>query len=159
MRGKYYVYALFEGTQDNIKYVGYTSKTPTIRFTQHVMECINKKTPKEKWLFGAISSGKAIGVVEIGCYKTMDEALAKESLYIMEYGKVHKLTNTTKGGEAGGRRKGSRNKHKKTIREAIHSLFNSGILVPTNTQIAKESGLSIEIVNKYNKTYEGISRS
>lgn len=159
MRGKYYVYALFEGTQDNIKYVGYTSKTPTIRFTQHVGECTNKKTPKEKWLFTAISSGKAIGVIQLGCYKTMEEALAKESLYIMEYGKVHKLTNSSKGGEAGGRSKGSRNTHKKTIREAIRSLFNNGILVPSNAQISKETGLSIEIVNKYNKTYEGTSRS
>lgn len=159
MRGKYYVYAMFEGTQDNIKYVGYTSKTPTIRFTQHVAECVNKKTPKEKWLFQAITAGKAVGVVEIGCYKTMEEALAKEALYIMEYGKVHKLTNTTKGGEAGGRSKKSRNNHKKSIREAIQSLFNNGILVPTNIQIAKEAGLSIEIVNKYNKSYEGISRS
>ncbi len=161
MRGKYYVYALFEGTKDNLKYVGYTAKTPIIRFGQHISDCANKKTAKEKWLYSLVSAGKHVGVIELGCYKTMQEALLKEAQFILEYGVVHTLTNSTKGGEAGagGRSRGSRNTHVKTIRDAIKNLFNNGIAVPTNAQIAKETGLSIGMVNKYNKTYEGNSRS
>jgi len=161
MRGKYYTYALFEGSKDNIKYVGYTSKTPIVRFGQHVSECINKKTAKEKWLYSLVSAGKHVGVIELGCYKTKEEALLQEERLILEYGRVHTLTNSTKGGEAGagGRSRRSKNTHTMTIRDAIKNLFNNGIMVPSNAQIARESGLSIAVVNKYNKTYEGISRS
>ena len=161
MRGKYYVYALFEETKDNIKYIGYTAKTPIIRFGQHISDCARRKTAKEKWLYSLISAGKHVGVIELGVYSSMDEALAAEETFIDKYGKVHVLTNSTKGGEAGvhGRSKNSRSTHAKTVREAIGVLFKVGITVPTDEQIAMVSGLSSSIVNKYNKRYERKSRS
>lgn len=158
MRGKYYVYALFESTEDNIKYIGYTAKTPIIRFGQHISECAKRHTPKEKWLYGLISQGKHVGVIELGCYDNMDIALAAEAKFIIEYGLVHNLTNSTKGGEAGTRKK-RRGTHAKTIRDAIGILFNSGITVPTDEQIAKVAGVSVLVVNTYNKRYERKSRS
>lgn len=160
MRGKFYVYALFESTKDNIRYIGYTAKTPIIRFGQHISDCAKNSTPKEKWLYGVISTGGHVGVVELGCYSTMLEALAAEEHFIKEYGKVYELTNSTKGGEAGtNRRKNKSNAQTKNIREAIKFLFSKGITVPTNSQIASVSGLSIQIVDKYNTKHERKSRS
>lgn len=159
MRGKFYVYALFESTRDNIRYIGYTAKTPIIRFGQHVSDCAKNSTPKEKWLYGVISTGGHVGVMELGCYPSMIEALAAEEHFIKEYGKVHELTNSTKGGEAGTRRKVNKGIHTRNIREAIKFLFSKGITLPTNSQIASVSGLSIEIVDKYNKKHERKSRS
>lgn len=161
MRGKFYVYGLFEETIDNIKYIGYTAKTPIIRFGQHISDCARNKTAKEKWLYGLVKAGKHVGVIELGVYTSMDAALAAEETFIDEYGKVHTLTNSTKGGEAGvhGRSKNSRSTHAKTVREAIGVLFKMGVTVPTDEQIAMVAGVSSSIVNKYNKKYERKVRS
>jgi len=161
MRGKYYVYALFEETKDNIKYIGYTAKTPIIRFGQHISDCARNKTAKEKWLYELVEAGKHVGVTTLGVYGNMDVALTAEESFILEYGKIYNLTNSTKGGEAGihGRSKSSNNTHTKTIREAISVLFKMGITIPSDAQIAMVAGISSSEVNKYNKKYERKNRS
>jgi len=99
--GQYKVYAIFEGVRTNIKYIGYTSKSITVRLGQHIERCSLLKSKKDRWLSSSLNDGTPIGIVELGSFDSVEEALLSEIHQISEHTKTHKLVNSSGGGEAG----------------------------------------------------------
>jgi hypothetical protein len=92
-----YIYALadMDGT---VRYVG-KSYRPLIRYTQHIRDCHESDTHKNRWLRKIIAEGQKPRLIIIE--KTdVSSSIAKEQYWIEYYRGIssNKFTNATKGG-------------------------------------------------------------
>lgn len=104
---EYTIYALWEGTEENIRYVGFTAYTGQERLYRHLIEAKankNLKNHKENWLRKCIANNTQIGVYDLEVFTNKKHAWEAEKTWI-EYLKSIgcKLTNMHEGGGGGQR--------------------------------------------------------
>lgn len=101
----YKIYGLITEYDNEIQYIGLTSKTLEKRLNQHIYTSFRDReyySKKENWIRKRINDGYKIEIIELESDLTKEEALKLEVAWISYYG-LENLTNTTPGGECGGK--------------------------------------------------------
>lgn len=82
---KWHVYVLICPNENIVRYIGITSKNPSVRFAQHIIGKGSATKKKKDWIDSLKKEGKLpiFKVVESGIKE--DEARQKESSMITEY--------------------------------------------------------------------------
>lgn len=97
-----YIYGLVCPESNEIRYVGVTERSLTVRLRQHISDSIrNKKryTYKDRWIRRLHANGKSDLIkIEVIEQVSKDTQFDREIYWIAEYRKTHKLTNTSEGG-------------------------------------------------------------
>ena len=84
------------------RYVGYTTLDLEERLHHHICESKYKKsnTYKVNWINKVINNAHKLEIIKICDSDNLENTLLIERYYVEEYNKVHKLTNSTNGGES-----------------------------------------------------------
>lgn len=148
----YKIYGLITHKDDEIKYVGLTSKKLEYRLKQHIKSSLKKKvkyTKKENWIRKRINEGFSINIIELESNLSKEEANLFEMAWISYYG-LENLTNLTIGGD-GVRGKFYNYEERINWYNAINVYqydLNGNFIksYPTITECAKELNISISSV-------------
>lgn len=92
---KWHVYVLICPKDNIVRYIGITSKNPSVRFMQHIIGKGSATKKKKEWIQSLKDEGKLpiFKVIESGIQE--EEARKKESSLIQEYKAMYpgKITN------------------------------------------------------------------
>jgi hypothetical protein len=131
-----YIYKLIDPENNNIRYVGWTSKEIIYRLKQHLKESrLSDKNHRNRWIRSLLSKNiePIIEVIEVVAYKIKNE---REKYWISFYGREN-LVNGTDGGEGGLGRKHSE-KTKKILSEKAKEQMKDPNMIEILTEKALE---------------------
>lgn len=164
----YKIYALYENTKENIRYIGCTQQTLERRYKSHLNEAIRRvvKNKRTNWLFKCIKNNIEVGILLLYTTETENEMFEKEVSIIKEYKENgYKLVNGNDGGRGSTKKPTEKEKLKSSLavskitkKEIIHikALLATGEY--TNVGLAKQLNKSSEFIRsiKTLKTYKNV---
>ena len=92
----YKIYALIDPLTDEIRYIGYTSKSLEKRLKSHIYDCNRTKSHKTNWINSLLNKGLKPIIKQLNETNEIKVCLDMEVYYISLY---DNLTNSTSGGE------------------------------------------------------------
>lgn len=92
----YKIYALIDPLTDEIRYIGYTSKSLEKRLKSHIYDCNRTKSHKTNWIRSLLNKGLKPIIKQLNETNEIKVCLDMEVYYISLY---DNLTNSTSGGE------------------------------------------------------------
>ena len=93
----YKIYALIDNLTNEIRYIGYTSKSLDKRLKSHIYDCNRTKSHKTNWINSLLSKGFKPIIKQIDETDDINKCLEMEVYHISLY---DNLTNSTSGGES-----------------------------------------------------------